>query len=76
MTTHTPNTRGENLPDLMTVREVSRYLKLSEEGVRDNCNAGRIPAVRLSGSRGALRIPRDGLLAAVFGPGGPDRSGA
>ncbi|WP_145218726.1 helix-turn-helix domain-containing protein [Planctomycetes bacterium TBK1r] len=50
-TTHSP-------PALLTVKEVARFLRLSDSGVRKLANKGDIPAVRVGGS---LRFRRDAI---------------
>ena len=49
--------------DLMTVREVSRLLRLSDGAVYALCKSGRLPHHRLGHGKGAIRISRSDVLA-------------
>jgi excisionase family DNA binding protein len=58
-------------PDYLTVREVARLLRLSEDTVRDMLNAGRLPGYRLGQRRTGWRISRAELDAWIQARRGP-----
>lgn len=51
-----------DLPPVMTVGEVSRYLNVNDVTIRRMVKDGDLPHARLGGPRGALRFRREDVL--------------
>ena len=60
-----PNTKKhvklENLPDLLTVREVSELLRVSPLTIKRWGKRGKLPAIRIN-SRGDRRYKKEAIL--------------
>ena len=54
----------DNLPELLTLDETAELLRVSTRTVHEWIKIGRLPAVRLPGSRKVL-VPREGVAAAL-----------
>ena len=52
----------EGLPDVMTIREVSKLFRLSESHLRDLVRSGELRSIQL-GSKKAQRVLREDVLA-------------
>lgn len=70
----TPVTDWKSLtdaPDILTVQEVARFLRVSPQSVRDYIDRGAIPAFQLKDAAGNLLkrkyIPKTSLLKYVEG---------
>jgi excisionase family DNA binding protein len=62
-------------PELLTVKEVARLLRLAEHTVYRRMHRGQIPAIRIGDDDMApLRIPRDELYAMLYREGKSDAS--
>lgn len=55
-----PKNIFEELPDLLTVDEFARYMRLNRNTAYEAVRSGRVPSVRL-GKRGAIRIPKQAI---------------
>ena len=55
------NLRLENLPDLLTVREVSELLRVSSLTIKRWGKRGKLPAIRIN-SRGDRRYKKEAVL--------------
>ena len=51
----------ENLPDLLTVREVAEVLRVSPLTIKRWCKRGKLPAIRIN-SRGDRRYKKEAVL--------------
>lgn len=69
MDTETPTTL-DRLPEVLTVEEVARYLRVSERTVYEMVRRGRMRALRVGGRGrgGAVRVTREALLRFLAGP--------
>ena len=69
MDTEAP-TMQDRLPEVLTVEEVARYLRVSERTVYEMVRCGRMHALRVGGRGrgGAVRITREALLRFLAGP--------
>ena len=56
-----PTISLDNLPDLMTIREVSELLRVSPLTVKRWCKKGKLPAIRIN-SRGDRRYKKEVIL--------------
>ena len=56
-----PNLSIENLPDLLTVREVAELLRVSPLTIKRWGNKGKLPAIRIN-SRGDRRYRKEQVL--------------
>jgi excisionase family DNA binding protein len=54
-------------PDLLTLHEAARELRLAPDTVRRWTKCGRLPASRLPGPNGKILIHRDDLAALLAG---------
>lgn len=54
-------------PDVLTVREVSEILKVSDQTVYEWTWAGVLPVIRLASAKRAVRIRRDDLEEFIGG---------
>ena len=52
---------GEELPELMTVREVAEFLRVSPLTIKRWGKRGKLPAIRIN-SRGDRRYKREAVL--------------
>lgn len=57
----TPNVSIENLPDLLTVREVAQLLRVSPLTIKRWGKRGKLPAIRIN-SRGDRRYKKEAVL--------------
>ncbi|MFI5265559.1 MAG: helix-turn-helix domain-containing protein [Candidatus Levyibacteriota bacterium] len=57
----TPNISIENLPDLLTVREVAQLLRVSPLTIKRWGKRGKLPAIRIN-SRGDRRYKKEAVL--------------
>lgn len=57
----TPNISIENLPDLLTVREVALLLRVSPLTIKRWGKRGKLPAIRIN-SRGDRRYKKEAVL--------------
>jgi excisionase family DNA binding protein len=57
----TPNISIENLPDLLTVREVAQLLRVSPLTIKRWGKRGKLPAIRIN-SRGDRRYKKETVL--------------
>ncbi|MEA2025306.1 MAG: helix-turn-helix domain-containing protein [Chloroflexota bacterium] len=51
----------------LTVVEAAKLMGVSEKTMRRAVQRGRVPHVRLTGQRGAIRIPRRALVGTAEG---------
>lgn len=56
-----PKVRLENLPDLLTVREVAELLRVSPLTIKRWGKRGKLPAIRIN-SRGDRRYKKEAVL--------------
>jgi excisionase family DNA binding protein len=64
---------GDERDEWLTVREITRLLKVHEETVRRWVRSGALPAILLGSARGGYRVRRgdlDRFIAEQFGPMG------
>lgn len=52
---------GDNLPDLLTVKEVAQFLRVSPLTIKRWGKRGKLPAIRIN-ARGDRRYKRDSVL--------------
>jgi excisionase family DNA binding protein len=55
---------GQDLPELMTVKEVAAFLRVSPLTIKRWGKKGKLPAIRIN-SRGDRRYKKDAVLAVV-----------
>jgi excisionase family DNA binding protein len=60
-TTTTPKLRIDDLPDLLTVREVAELLRVSPLTIKRWGNRGKLPPIRIN-SRGDRRYKKESVL--------------
>ena len=52
---------GDDRPDLLTTTEAAKMLRVSRNTVARYVRLGQLPAVKLPGTRGRVRIPREAV---------------
>lgn len=64
---HTPTLTLDECPDVLSVTETAKVLRISLNGAYEAVRQGRIPSLRLGGR---IVVPKAALLKTLADPGG------